>query len=190
MVGAISGTLLVAAVGVAVLLYERGGPPKHVQPDTSPAAVEGQTTDGIRCATREQALIHIHAHLAIFAAGQTRQVPYGIGIQDAVVQQTADGPFVTQGSCFYWLHSHTDDGVIHVESPVQRTFTLGDYFDIWGQPLSSSRVAADSGPVVAYVDGQRYAGDLRSIPLAAHAVIQLDAGGDVPPAPYMFQPGL
>jgi hypothetical protein len=44
--------------------------------------------------------------------------------------------------------------------------------------------------VIAYVNGQRYEGDLRAIPLAARSVIQLDVGGDLPPVPYTFQPGL
>lgn len=100
------------------------------------------------------------------------------------------GPFVAQGSCFYWLHTHTEDGVIHVESPDQRTFTLGALFDLWGQPLSSSQVGSETGPVIAYLNGQRYQGDPRAISFAPHAVIQLDVGVDVPPAPYTFPPGL
>ena len=39
-----------------------------------------------------------------------------------------------------WLHSHTVDGVVYVESPIQRTFTLGDYFDLWGQLLEADQV--------------------------------------------------
>ncbi|HSR25902.1 MAG TPA: hypothetical protein VLW53_20285, partial [Candidatus Eisenbacteria bacterium] len=88
------------------------------------------------------------------------------------------------------LHSHTADGVIHVESPVQRTFTLGNWFDVWGQPISTTRVAGYSGLVTAYVNGQRYDGDPRQIPLQEHSVIQLDVGSDVPPKPYTFASGL
>jgi hypothetical protein len=150
----------------------------------------GQTIDGIRCETQEQLVYHIHAHLAIYANGQARTVPYGIGIPNPQVQQTADGPFVVGGSCFYWLHSHAQDGIIHIESPVQRTFTLGNWFDIWGQPLNANQVAGDTGAVTAYVNGQRFTGDPRSIPLAAHAVVQLNVGQDVAPEPYTFPPGL
>jgi len=181
------GAVAVLMLGLlAVLYYQRGGSPTQAQPAASPA-VEGWTIDGIRCETMEHALFHVHAHPAIYAAGEPRPVPSGIGTPDANVQQTPQGPFVAQGSCFHWLHSHTDDGVIHVESPVQRTFTLGDYFDVWGLPLSSSRVGGETGPVIAYVNGQRYEGDPRAILLGAHAVIQLDFGGDLPPVPYTFQ---
>ncbi len=94
------------------------------------------------------------------------------------------------GSCFYWLHTHTEDGVIHIESPVQRTFTLADFFAIWGQPLSSSQVASAQGSVIAYVNDMRWSGDPNQIPLQAHLLIQFDVGPDVPPRPFTFPAGL
>lgn len=194
--------VIVAAATVAVLalaaalLAQRGGSSQS-GPSPSPSAVQsvtgqasGQTVNGIRCDTSEQVLFHVHAHLAIFANGQERQVPLGIGIPHAQVQQSAGGSFAGGGSCFYWLHSHTNDGVIHIEAPVQRTFTLGDWFDIWGQPLSASEAGSDTGTVIAYVDGRRFNGDPRSIPLNAHTAVQLDVGTDVPFRQYTFPQGL
>ncbi len=154
-------------------------------------AATGAPVDGIECQTAEQVLFHIHAHLAVYVGGQARGVPEGIGIGPPRHEvQTPDGPFVDGGSCYYWLHSHTADGVIHIESPVQRTYTLGNWFDLWGQPLSATQVGPATGPVIAYVNGQRHAGDVRSIPLEVHALIQLDSGGDVPPQPFSFPAGL
>ena len=173
-------------LGVVVGLIVALGVIALVQRSASPSESTTPTVDGIRCQSSEQLLLHIHAHLAIYADGQPRTVPRGIGIRDPQTVQSTEGPFVASGSCFFWLHSHTDDGLIHIESPAERTFTLGDYFDIWGQPLSATRVGADAGPVAAYVNEQRFAGDPRSIPLTAHAVIQLDVGTDVPPRPYTF----
>src|SRR5215469_9659650 len=89
----------------------------------------GQKVDGISCSSSEQTLFHIHAHLTIFVNGTARQVPAAIGIPGAVPQQTPAGPIVAQGTCFYWLHTHAADGIVHIESPVQRTFTLGQFFD-------------------------------------------------------------
>jgi hypothetical protein len=115
----------------------------------------------------------------------------GIGIgKPWQVQPSTEGPFVVAGSCFYWLHTHTGDGIIHIESPVQRTFTLGDFFAIWGQPLSSSQAASATGPVIAYVNGERSSGDPSQIALQAHQIIQLDVGDETPPRPFMFPPGL
>jgi hypothetical protein len=118
-------------------------------------------------------------------------VPYGIGIgKPWQVQQSSEGPFVVSGSCFSWLHTHTEDGVIHIESPVQRTFTLGDFFAIWAQPLSDSQVGTAQGSVIAYVNGERTAGDPNAVALQAHALIQLDVGQDTPPQPFTFPAGL
>ena len=41
--------------------------------------------------------------------------------------------FVVGGSCFAWLHTHAADGVVHIESPTKRTYTLGNFFDVWGR---------------------------------------------------------
>src|SRR3954454_23407444 len=83
----------------------------------------GQAVDGIKCQASEKVLFHIHSHLAIFAYGKQRQVPYGIGIGPPLRGAGGPaGPFVTQGSCFSWLHTHASDGIIHIESPVKRTY--------------------------------------------------------------------
>jgi hypothetical protein len=139
-------------------------------------AAAGQPVDGIGCQTSEQTLFHIHAHLTIFVNGSPRQVPAAIGIPGARAQQTPDGPFIGTGDCFYWLHTHAADGVIHIESPVRRVYTLGDFFDEWGLPLGTDQVGPARGHVTALYNGQVYQGNPRDIPLTAHAQIQLEVG--------------
>ena len=155
------------------------GPPIPAGPplaDLSKAAT-GQTVDGIKCETSEQVAYHIHSHLAIYVDGKPRQVPYGIGIPDPVTTDVNGVPFVSGGKCFSWLHTHVSDGAIHVESPDQRSFTLGNFFDIWGQPLSATQVGPVAGTVTAFYQGRPFTGtDLRTIPLTANANIQLDIG--------------
>jgi hypothetical protein len=144
---------------------------------TSTATVAtGQPVDGISCQTSEQTIFHIHAHLTIFVNGSARQVPAAIGIPGAQPAATPQGPFIETGTCFYWLHTHAADGIIHIESPVQRTYTLGNFFDIWGQPLGTDRVGPATGHVVTIYNGQVYLGNPRDIPLTAHAQIQLQVG--------------
>jgi hypothetical protein len=140
------------------------------------SAVTGKDVDGISCQSNEQTIFHIHAHLTIFVNGSPRQVPAGIGIPGASAQNTAQGAFISSGTCFYWLHTHAADGIIHIESPAQRTYTLGDFFDEWGQPLGPHQVGPATGPVIAIYDGKRYQGNPRDIPLNAHAQIQLEVG--------------
>jgi len=153
------------------------------------AAASGQKTNGISCQTSEQTIFHIHAHLTILVNGSPRQVPAGIGIPGARGQKTAQGPFIGSGTCFYWLHTHAADGIIHIESPVQRTYTVGDFFDEWGQPLGPRQAGPAKGRVVAIYNGQRYEGNPRDIPLNAHAQIQLEVGAPLAAQQTIAFPG-
>ncbi len=149
--------------------------------------VNGSTVDGIQCQTSEQVVFHIHAHLSVYVNGSPVRIPYGIGItQPRGVQQTPDGPFVSSGGCFYCLHTHAADGIIHIESPSQRTYTLGNFFDIWNEPLSADQVATAKGNVFAYVDGKKYTGSPNSIIIGNYTQVQLDVGKDVPFVPVSF----
>ncbi|HEV2378071.1 MAG TPA: hypothetical protein VGS19_38645 [Streptosporangiaceae bacterium] len=143
---------------------------------SSATAATGQVVNGIHCQTMEQTLFHIHAHLTLFVDGSPRQVPAGIGIPGAQFQSTPQGSFVTSGNCFYWLHTHAAAGIIHIESPVQRTYTLGDFFDLWGQPLGPGQVGPAKGHVTATYNDHVYLGNPRGIPLTRHAQIQLQVG--------------
>jgi hypothetical protein len=136
----------------------------------------GASVDGIQCQAGEQLLFHIHARLTIFVDGHSERVPYGVGIADPQVAQTSHGPAVGAGACFSWLHTHAADGIVHIESPVQRTFTLGNFFDVWGQPLSTTQVGPATGKVTALYDDKVWLGDPADIPLTAHAQIQLEVG--------------
>jgi len=137
----------------------------------------GQTVDGIKCELSEKVAFHIHAHLAIFVNGKQRQVPYGVGIGPPLSgQRFPVGAFVTGGSCFAWLHTHTGDGIIHMEAPKQITFNLGEFFDIWGQKLSTTQVGPAHGKVTALVGGKVVRGNPRAIVLKEHELIQLDVG--------------
>jgi hypothetical protein len=137
----------------------------------------GGQVDGIACQAGEQVLVHIHAHLTIFIRGVAREVPAAIGIAPPYhVEATPRGAFVAGGSCFMWLHTHSADGIIHTESPVNRTYTLGEFFDIWGQPFDREQVGPAQGPVTALFNGRVFTGNPREIPLLADAQIQLEVG--------------
>jgi hypothetical protein len=142
----------------------------------------GQTVDGIQCQTNEQTVSHVHTHLTVFVNGKARVIPYGIGIPGLQAEQTPQGPYVSTGDCFYWLHAHANDGIVHVESPSKSlTFTLGQYFAEWGIPLSSSQVGPATGPVTVFFTSPGkhagiYKGDPANLPLGNHYEIQLDVG--------------
>jgi hypothetical protein len=138
------------------------------------------TVNGIQCGSKEELAYHIHAHLTVFDNGQARSLPGGIGIPGSQVVQTNYGPVASGGQCIYWLHTHAPDGVIHIESPTRRIYSLGDFFDEWHQPLSANQVGDVTGKVSAIVDGKPWTQDVRAIPLDPHAVIQLNVGSPVP----------
>jgi hypothetical protein len=125
---------------------------------------------------------HIHAHLTVFVNGTQMQIPAGIGVPNAVNSQTKGDAFVAASVCYYWLHTHAADGIIHIESPTTRIYTLGNFFDEWGQPLTANTVGPANGLVTAYVNGKEFSGDPGTIPLTPHAVIQLDIGAPIVPA--------
>jgi hypothetical protein len=153
---------------------------------------DGQRIDGISCQVGESVLFHIHAHLTIFVDGVPRQVPAGIGIAPPLqVEETPVGAFVAGATCFMWLHTHSADGIIHTESPVKRIYTLGNFFDVWGQALGRGRVGPARGTVTAFFDGRVFTGNPREIPLLAHAQIQLDVGRPlIAPERITFPQGL
>lgn len=144
-------------------------------------AADGQTVDGIRCESNEQVAYHIHTHLTVYVNGALRPLPAGVGIVKPVAQQTPNGVFYEASQCYYWLHVHAQDGIIHVEAPSQTTYTLGQFFAIWRQPLTTTQVGPAHGTVTAYVDGVRYSGDPAAIPLRSHEDVQLDVGKVVAP---------
>ena len=158
------------------------GPEGVAIPGGRPLAPPGplrfeQQIDGITCDAGEQVAHHIHAHLRILVDGRSAQVPAGIGAaQPSEVAITPAGRFIAGAACFTWLHTHAADGVVHVESPTKRTYTLGEFFDVWGQPLDRSRVGAAHGTVTAFFDGRVFTGDPRRIPLLANSQIELEVG--------------
>jgi hypothetical protein len=73
------------------------------------------------------------------------------------------------------------DGIIHVEAPMKQSFTLGQFFDVWRQPLSATRVGPAQGSVVIFENEKRVTGDPRLTPLLSHGDIQIDVGSPVIP---------
>ncbi|HSZ38233.1 MAG TPA: hypothetical protein VK773_14150 [Acidimicrobiales bacterium] len=151
-------------------------------------AATGQTVDGVQCNAGEKTVAHVHTHLTIFVNGQSRVIPYGVGIPGFQAEATnppapaGPGPFVVTGTCFYWLHVHTLDGIVHIESPSKtQGFTLGQFFDEWGVPLSTTQVGPATGKVTVFFTSpgkspKLYTGDPRNLPLGDHYQIQLVVG--------------
>ena len=154
----------------------------------------GQTVDNIKCETMVTTY-HVHAHLSIFVNGMRVAIPDTVGINNPGPES---GGVVLTGGCFYHLHTHDADGYLHVEAPSPTAFTLGEFFDIWGEPLSSTTVANYSGTTRIYTaqaatpeyNAQTgpytlYTGDPRAIALTSHEEIVLEVGPTFIDPPYI-----
>jgi hypothetical protein len=132
---------------------------------------QGSPVDGIAC-DASTPVQHIHVHLTLIANGQQRAIPIAVGVGDPITIQN----FVVAARCYYWLHTHDGTGIVHIEAPVTTTFNLGQFFAIWGQPLSSDNVAGFTGTVTASVDSTLYTGDLTAIDFQERRQITLIVG--------------
>jgi hypothetical protein len=111
------------------------------------------------------------AHVELFANKLVLLLPKGIGVGRG---------------CSYPVRTTEPTGV--VEFVAESTPTLGDLFDVWGQPLSARGFAGFRGAVSAWVGGRRWLGDVRSIPLRHHAEIVVEVGGYIPPHTFFLFP--
>jgi hypothetical protein len=166
------GSLVVVAVVliavVAFLIYKAQAKNPASQNQSTPTQQIVNSAyppvDGIYCDALEGTAFHIHAHLTIYIDSKPVSIPQGIGI-------------ASDQSCLYWLHTHTGDGVIHIEAPKKVSPTLGDFLDIWGQPTFSqlgfhNELASSAGWTV-YVDGKKVTSDFSKLVLQPHQVITI-----------------
>jgi hypothetical protein len=140
---------------------------------------------GLPALPREGTVLHIHSHLDVFVDGKRVVVPAGIGIDPHL-------RFISP------LHTHDTSGVIHVESPTVRTFTLGEFFGVWGVRLRDGCLGGYCGgrsrKLWVYAGGRPVA-DPATLPLAPHKEIVVAFGTrrQLPhplPSTYAFPFGL
>lgn len=158
--------VLIAAVAFIIYKAQAKNPASQNQATPTQQIVNSAypPVDGIYCDALEGTAFHIHAHLTIYIDGKPVSIPQGIGI-------------ASDQSCLYWLHTHTGDGVIHIEAPKNISPTLGDFLDIWGQSTFSqlgfkNQLASSVGWTV-YVDGKKVTSDLSKLLLQSHQVITI-----------------
>jgi hypothetical protein len=126
----------------------------------------------------QQALaFHIHQHLDVYVNGQHVKVPALIGI--------FGNSFITE------MHTHTPDGVLHVESPKNQPYVLGQYFGEWAVRLDASCLGRYCGNLHWWVDGKPQTGNPADLVVRAHQEIVIAAGKPPAhiPASYKFPAG-
>jgi hypothetical protein len=147
----------------------------------------GQVVDGVPCLTEDLPRHHIHVHLQILYDGVAVVVPAGIGV-GRPWGVDASG-FIATGACFAWIHVHDTTGVVHIVTPEEKPFTLGQLFEVWGHSLGARSALGYEGSVVVLVNGRRIDGDPRAVMLGNLENIVLELGkppATPPPALYNF----
>lgn len=155
--------------------------PPWPAPNDASAAVAAA---GLPMLRREGNVEHIHTHLDVLVDGAPVTVPANIGID-------------MRRRAISALHTHDESGVIHIESPVRRQFSLGEFFSEWLVSLSADNVgglrAGDGKVVRVFVNGTQRSGNPGAIMLGAHdevAVIYGTARADETiPSRYDFRNG-
>ena len=141
---------------------------------------------GLEPLTEEGQVLHIHQHLDIFVDGKPVEVPGDLGIGDGFISD---------------LHTHAayPPGIIHVESPTDQRFSLGQFFAVWGVPLSATCIGSlcEEGDkqLKAWVNGKAVTADPTRIVLDEHQQITLAYGTPAQepkpvPASYDWPEGL
>ena len=179
---------LIAVIGVVAFVSIIGG--VWLYYGAASKVPSSLAVEGIQCNPSEQLLFHVHAHLDIIINGQYFLVPAQIGIMN---------------TCYYWLHTHDVTGVIHIESPVNRNFTLGQFFEIWSKKINTGQIKFSNGqifsyvanathPLSIYVNGTKVPNgtNYRDIALHAHDEIAIIYGTPPSniPSSYSFPEGL
>ena len=163
-------TGIAAAIAIAVVagVFFSGNQPSSVN-----------TLQGVECDPLEGTTYHIHAHLDVFVDGKSVTVPAGIGIKP--------------NECLYWLHTHDTSGVIHIESPQQKTFVLGQFVQVWditpGISQSFENTVRDAKNIHVFVNGTEIKDDYKNIPLNAHDEIVIVSGVTPPQIPSSYEFG-
>ncbi|HET8526066.1 MAG TPA: hypothetical protein VFM81_05455 [Actinomycetota bacterium] len=115
----------------------------------------------------EGTTMHEHANVQVFINGTQEPMPPNIGIDESA-------------GTIQSIHTHDDSGVVHLESSQARTFTLGEFFGVWGVRLTPSCIGGycndGQNQIRVYVDGEQQTGDPRDISLDDQSVIVVTYG--------------
>jgi len=109
--------------------------------------------------------LHNHVNVQIFVHGQQEVVPVNIGINGNAIQS---------------IHTHSSDGVVHIESGTVADFTLQQFFDIWGVRFTEDCLGAycntANDKLQVWVGGTEVTSDFSDVPLDDQSVIVVTYG--------------
>lgn len=138
---------IIGAIAVGVAYGVASGAFSSIGPPTAPHAPQN-----------EEIIMHIHPTIKITIEGKGVMIPQNIGINPALYKSHDLDAYGMKNPRMSPLHTHDSSGVIHVESTQVRTFTLGEFFDVWGVTFTDSCIMDKCNDgiktVKMFVDGQ------------------------------------
>jgi hypothetical protein len=122
---------------------------------------------GLPALLEEGSAMHAHQHLDLYIKGKYVSIPAMIGI-------SVGERFITP------VHTHDTTGEIHIESPTVQSYTLGQFFDIWGVRFNAKCIGSycedPQNSIKVFVNGRAAGGDPRGIELTDHEEIVVAYG--------------
>jgi hypothetical protein len=136
--------------------------------DSSFASESGQSDFRITPESDENLLLHSHIHLNVTVDGKHITIPANIGIDPKLHKDDSLDIYGPQKSP---LHTHTTSGTVHVESKIIANYTLGEFLNVWGLPLSGKTVnmTANGIPVADFRNHILNDGDYINLALCSNA---------------------
>jgi hypothetical protein len=114
----ILGALIVTAIVIGVVMFFDNAKSEKEEEKTSREVA-------LECTTDMATTFHIHPEIYIKILGEDFLLPANIGIKD---------------TCMNSIHTHDGGGLVHVEAPVKKDFTLGDFFAVWDKPFNQNQI--------------------------------------------------
>jgi len=128
---------------------------------------------GLTQLSAEGTVVHIHQHVDLYVNGKKVTVPANVGIYA--------NQWITE------LHTHQGEpNIVHVESPTNTSYTLGQFFGVWGVRLTANCVGSVCGKLSWWIDGEKQTGNPAQLVLKEHQEIAIALGTPPTVVPKTF----
>jgi hypothetical protein len=157
------GTASVKPVSWSTLSGLQNGPPPWN--NGSAMLPDRLASLGLTQLSAEGTTIHIHQHVDLYVNGRKVTIPGNAGIYA--------NQWITE------LHTHQGQAnIIHVESPTDTNYSLGQFFGVWGVRLTKDCVGryCGAGKLSWWVNGEKQTGDPGQLVLKEHQEIAIAFG--------------
>lgn len=182
---AVVGTLVAVGAAILALVLVQNQGSNDAQPSASgglltgpppwPAQAQGlaERVDGLGFPPPGDESYHAHVLLSVYRDGEQVPVPQDMGFG-------ADGSHSS-------LHTHTPDGVIHMEADDPYPYELSHVFQVWGVAFGPDRLGGDvpagDKRIHVYVNGEPAAADEVILEDGDNVVVAYGAEGSFPKEP-------